>query len=259
MTVPAVEQAREAFPRGLSQPGTGFRFSMDALLLAAFAGRERVRGRVLDLGTGCGVVGLGLALDHPDFFGLGLDVNPDMLAHARENARRLGVGERFSFVRADVREPGGLAPESADLVLCNPPYRAPSRGRVCPDDGKTLARFEAGAELGDFVRAAAFAVRNRKSCVFVHLAERVDELLALMLDVRLKPKELLFVHPRPGGPARLALVRALKNGGSGLDVLPPLVLHEGDGPATTLSGQALAFCPRLACNAGPPRTEGDGQ
>jgi len=250
MTSPAEGSVRAAFPRGLSQPESGFRFSLDALLLAAFAGRARVRGRVLDLGTGCGVVGLAMALDHPDFFGLGLDANPDMLAHAGRNARSLGFGERFAFVQGDVRCPGCLKPESMDLVVCNPPYREPGTGRVCPDAGKTTARFEGGAGLGDFVRAASFLVRNKKPCVFVHLAERLDDLLALMRSVRLRPKEALFIHPRPGSAARLVLVRALKNAGPGMAVLPPLVLHEGAGGDTRLTEQALQFCPRLACNPG---------
>lgn len=254
MTSPAVDQARRDFPRGLSQPDSGFRFSLDALLLAAFAGRERVGGRVCDLGTGCGVVGLKLALDHPDFFAFGLDLNPDMLRHARENARRLGLRERFFPLLADACGPLGLAPESMDMVLCNPPYRDPGTGRTCPDRDRTLARFESRAALGDFVRAAGYLLRNRKSCFFIHLAERADELLDLLRAARLAPKDLLFVHARPDASARLALVRALKNGGPGLSVLPPLFLHEGRGEATRLSGAALDFCPSLGCNAEPGKT-----
>ena len=250
----AVDQARRNFPRGLSQPESGFRFSMDALLLAAFAGREQVRGMVLDLGTGCGVVGLGLALDHPDFFAVGLDVNPVMLRHARENARRLGLEDRFAPILGDVCGPLGLMPESADLMLCNPPYREPGRGRVCPDGSKTDARFESRAGLADFVCAAACLVRNRKSCCFIHLADRADELLALMRQYRLQPKELMFVHRDMKSPARLVLVRALKNGGAGMRVQPPLILHRGQGTDTRLSEAALSFCPRLACNAEPQKT-----
>lgn len=246
----AERRARERFPRGLSQPSRGFRFSLDALLLAAFAGRERVRGRALDLGAGCGVVGLGLALDHPEFFGVGLDADPAMLAHARENACRLGLDGRFAFLAADVRRAGCVAPESMDLVLCNPPYRDPDSGRGCSDGSRHTARFETGAGLGDFARAASLAVRNRRACIFIHLAERLDDLLLELRGARLRPKEILFVHQRADSPARLVLVRALKNGGPGLTVPPPLVLHEGEGASTRFTDAALTFCPRLACNAG---------
>jgi len=251
MTLPVTELARQDFPRGLSQPASGFRFSVDALLLAAFAGRQAVRGRVLDLGTGCGVVGLSLALDHPDFFGIGLDVSLPMLVHARENACRLGLEGRFLPFCADVREPACLAPESMDLVLCNPPYRDPASGRTCADQGKSVARFECQASLAHFVRAAAVLLRNKKACAFIYLAERVDDLLAHLARERLRPKEILFVHPRAGSEARLVLVRGVKNGRPGLRVLPPLVLHEGNGASTRLTPGVLSFCPRLACNAGP--------
>lgn len=243
MLDPAVLRAREYFPRGLSQPETGFRFSLDALLLAAFT--KPAGKRVLDLGTGCGVVGLAWALNHPDSFVVGLDASPVILAHARENARRLGLADRFAAVRADVRAPGALTPESMDLVLCNPPYRDPGTGRTCPHVGKNAARFESGAVLVDFVRATALFVRNKKSCAFIHLAERVDDLLGLLSEHRLRPKELLFVHPKSDGPARLVLVRAVKNGGPGLTVAAPLVLHGESG----FTAQALAFCPWLVCNA----------
>lgn len=244
--------SRAEFPRGLSQPDTGFRFSLDALLLAAFAGRSRVRGRVLDLGTGCGVVGLAMALHHPDFLCLGLDRSPDMLAHARRNIERLGLTERFALVCSDVSavRQTGVRPESVDLVVCNPPYRQSGTGRVNPDAHRAGARFEEQGALEDFVSVAAWAVRNRGNCMFVHLAERLDDLLVALRRCRLSPRELVCLHPRADEPARLVLVRAMKNGGRGLVVQPPLVLHEGRGRATRLSAAVLEFCPQLACNAG---------
>lgn len=240
-----VRQARELFPRGLRQPESGFRFSQDALLLAAFAGQRPVRGRVIDLGAGCGVVGLALALDHPDFFCVGLDVQPAMLSHAQANAQRLGYAQRFSFVCSSVAQPSGLRPESFDLAVCNPPYRTPGSGRRCPEHGKTQARFEEAALLGDFVRTTAFVLRNQGWCAFIFLAERCDALLCAMRASRLQPKELLCIHPRHNEPARLVLVRGRKNGGPGLCLGPPLVLHSGQGDQTRLSDQARAFCPRL--------------
>lgn len=248
MTAPAVDQARAYFPRGLSQPETGFRFSMDALLLASFAGQAG-RGRALDLGTGCGVVGLALALSHPDFFVTGLDVDPTMLRHARINAARLGLTERFGLVRSDVRRPGGLLPESMDLVVANPPYRDMSTGRACPDKNKTTARFEDQAGLIDFSRAAAFFLGNRKSCCLIHLAERIDHVLSALTSCRLRPKEILFIHPLADRPARLVLVRAVKNGGTGLTVLPPLVTHSRLGRDMILNPGIVEFCPWLSCNS----------
>ncbi|WP_461211449.1 tRNA1(Val) (adenine(37)-N6)-methyltransferase [Desulfocurvus sp. DL9XJH121] len=246
-------EVRAYFPRGLVQPSAGFRFSLDSLLLACFA-RPGGASRVLDLGAGCGVVGLGLML-RPDGDGLhvtGLDADPEMTACARDNAARLGLAERYAALHGDVavaREHADLVPESFDLVVCNPPYRAPGTGRRPPDPGRDAARFEASAPIAAFVDAAALLLANRRRAAFIGLPERLPELLADMAARRLSPKRLLCVHSRADEPARLALVEAVKNGGPGLVVEPPLVLYEGRGEESRLSASALAFCPFLACNA----------
>lgn len=237
-------EARRFFPRGMSQPEHGFRFSVDALLLAAFAGQHNLDGQIVDLGAGCGVVGLALALMHQKIQVIGLDRDAGVLVHAQKNARHLGLVQRFAPVCASVTRPGALRAESADLVVCNPPYRQEGTGRVCLQVAKNPARFETEGSLEDFLRASALLVKNKRACAFIYLAERVDDLLSGLCAMRLRPKELLFVHPRQEQPAKLVLVRAVKNGGSSLRVAPPLFLH---GPETgDFTPQALQFCPWLA-------------
>jgi tRNA1Val (adenine37-N6)-methyltransferase len=231
--------ARALFPRGLVQPERGFRFSVDALLLADFTDLRGV-DRVADLGCGCGVVGLALllrgmreplpdgALPRAPLRVVGLDNNPEMVACANENAARLGLGAHCRALPVDVAAVRGhpeLAPESVDLVVCNPPYREPGTGRRCPDPGRDAARFTAGAATADFTRAAAYLLGNRRRACFIGLAERLDALLADLAAARLMPKRLRLVHPRAGAPARLVLAEAMKNGGPGLTVEPPLFLE----------------------------------
>jgi tRNA1(Val) A37 N6-methylase TrmN6 len=144
----------------------------------------------------------------------------------------------------------GLAPESADLVVANPPYRRPDQGRL-PAADRARALFEGLGRLEDFLDAATFLVRNRGRVVLVHLAERLAEVLAALASRRLEPKRLRLVHSRLDGEARLLLVEAVKNGAPGMVVEPPLILYDGRGAATALTAEALDFCPRLACNAGP--------
>lgn len=250
---PDIARARAYFPRGLSQPASGFRFSMDALLLARVASLSGA-ARAVDLGCGCGVVGLGLLLraGAENLTVAGLDLNPEMAACARANAERLGFADRCRVVEADVAAVRGhpdLAPESFDLVVCNPPYREPGTGRRPPDPGRDAARFAASAPVSAFVDAAAYLLANRKRAAFIGLPERLPELLADMAEARLTPKRLLLVHSRLGEPARLALVEAVKNGGPGLTIEPPLGLYEGRGEDARLSAAALGFCPWLACNS----------
>ncbi|BAH76382.1 hypothetical protein DMR_28910 [Solidesulfovibrio magneticus RS-1] len=252
----AVQAAREAFPRGLAQPEGGFRFGSDALLLAAFAASLAAGPRTADLGTGCGAAGLGclLAGADPAATCLGLDRDPDMVRAAGQNAARLGLAERFTALAVDlrgIREDARCLPESCDLVICNPPYRDPASGRRPSGPAREAARFETDGDMTDFAAAGSYLLANKGLFACIHLAERLPLVFAALADKRLVVKRVLPVSPRAGAPARLVLVAARKNGGPGMILDAPLALYAGVGTQTRLTETALAFCPFLACNAGP--------
>lgn len=267
LLAPPADRAREEFPRGLRQPETGFRFSLDALLLACFAARKPWR-KVLDLGSGCGVVGLGLLLAQDAApqaepgLALGVDREPDMVRAAQNNAARLGFAERYKAHCLDLRQRDAtwrhrVPPGGFDLVVANPPYRAAGSGRQNPEPRRADARFENHADLQDFIQAAKGACATKGRFCLVHLAERLAVVCALLEAHGFALKQLLPVHSRSQEPARLVLLEARKQGGEGLVLEPPLVLYEGRGQDTTMTGQALAFCPFLACNARGRGTRGE--
>lgn len=245
--VPVASAAREAFPNGLRQPEGGYRFSLDPLLLAAFV-RPKKNVRMADLGTGCGVAALAaLLLNHAPREALGLDIDPAMTRAATDNAALLGLSGRFTARTADVaRIRDALPPESFGLALANPPYRKLGTGLACQEEPRTKARFEALGSLLDFLSAASWLLGNRGSLAVVFPAERLSELMSGCESVRLAPKRLRLVHSRLEEPARLALLEAVKNAGTGLSAEAPLVLYEGRGAATRLCEAALSFCPFLA-------------
>ncbi|GAB7079057.1 tRNA1(Val) (adenine(37)-N6)-methyltransferase [Megalodesulfovibrio paquesii] len=257
------------FPRGLAQPEGGFRFAMDSLLLAAWAGHGLRRGdRILDLGCGSGVIGLGMLLQDESATLIGLDADPAMLACARENTRRLGLESRGQFVEADVRDGREcLAAGSVNLVVCNPPWRAPGTGRPAASARQAARFYVDGVELLDFLRLAGHALVSRGRCCLVHRADALAELMTACVAAGLEPKRLRCLHPRAGRPARLILLEARKGSGRELLVEPPLVLYadaadapvcesaDGCAPLSAsgrapLSEDVLALCPWLACNAG---------
>ncbi|GFK92369.1 tRNA1(Val) (adenine(37)-N6)-methyltransferase [Fundidesulfovibrio magnetotacticus] len=254
----AVLAARQGFPTGLVQPDGGYRFSLDPLLLAAFA-RPKRDARVADLGTGCGVAALALLLRegvHTPREALGLDVDPAMVRAAGENARLLGLEHVFRAEERDLRDIRRIhPPETFTLALANPPYREPGTGQDCLSPGRQDARFATRGNAGDFARAASWLLANRGAFCAVYPADRLADLMEACRDARLAPKRLRLVHSRLDEPARLALLEAVKNAGSGMVVEPPLELHEGRGEATRLCSAALAFCPALATRGEAARRE----
>lgn len=242
----AILERREFFPRGMIQPKGGYRFSMDSLLLACFAspGRRHVG---IDLGCGCGVIGLGMLLRQPDLTIRGVEMNLDSVAVAEENGKNFHLIDKFSVEQGDVST---WRPEKVvDFVVANPPYRELGRGRVSEGEGRKAARFEAEADFYGFARCAAIALKTRGKFVFVHLPERLPELMDGLRQAKLVPKRMRMVHGRLGETAKMVLIEAVKAGGPGLNVEPPLILHEGTGKSTRLTKEALEFCPFLDCNA----------
>jgi tRNA1Val (adenine37-N6)-methyltransferase len=234
------------------QPENGFRFSVDALLLSCFA-RLKKNERVLDLGTGCGVIGLGMLLRHArqhiDI--LGLERDPEMARSARTNVIALGVEDRMGIVQGDVCGVSRIfSPEWADVVVCNPPYRSIGRGKICPHKSRSHARFLVSADLDDFLGAGGYVLKNRGRIYFIFLAEGLDRLLLAMQKARIVAKRIVPVHGRKGDPARLVLVEGRKNGGQGLVMESPLFLYGTGENQNRITREALAFCPFLACNTG---------
>ncbi|HDQ39723.1 MAG TPA: methyltransferase domain-containing protein [Desulfonatronum sp.] len=251
---PSVLFCRQYFPRGLSQPKDGFRFSADALLLACFAGSRKPL-RVLDLGTGCGVVGLGLLLIHAEanFTVMGVDHDPSMIQAAKINAAALGFEHRFTTVLGNVaKKIATLPPGRFDLVLCNPPYRQKGRGRMPADETVQSARFETSARIEDFIRTATLALDTKGRLAMIHLPENLHRIFSFMHACKLEPKRLRFVHGHQRKPASLLLVEARKTGRPGLRVEPPLVLYHPSARENALTEEALEFCPFLKCNASRP-------
>ena len=207
------------------QPAQGYRFSIDAVLLAHFC-RPAAGETVVDLGAGCGVVSLILAYRHPGVALVAVEAQEELARCCAENARANSFTHRLQVVAGDVRRIRELLPpESCQRVVCNPPYGQMDRGRVSPNPERRAARHEGVATVEDFAAAAAFVLRNRCRAAFVFSAARLPGLLAALRRVRLEPKVLRLVHSYPGADASLVLVEAIKNGGEELRVLPPLYVY----------------------------------
>ncbi|MEF2230980.1 MAG: methyltransferase [Pseudodesulfovibrio sp.] len=243
----AILDRRARFPRGLIQPEGGYRFSLDSLLLACFA-RPGRRHAGVDLGCGCGVVGLGLLLHEPGLTLTGVELDPVAADAARNNAQELYFASQFNIIQDDIRT---WRPQRvADFVVANPPFRRIGAGRVSRGGERAAARFEQRADFAAFARCAAVALKTRGKFSFVHLPERLGEIMAALAANGLEPKRLRLVHARPDEEARMVLVQAVKAARPGLRVEPSLILHAGRGAQTRITDEALAFCPFLGCNPG---------
>ncbi len=206
----------------LAQParGSGYRVNVDALLLGRFAAEGASAGRratsAWDLGAGVGAVALSLLHASAADSVVLVERDPEAASLAVANLAANGWAARGRVLHADVAtlEESGVA----DLVVCNPPYTPPGRGRA----GSVPARHAARAgELGLFVAAARRVLARRGRVCFVYPAPELVTLLSTFRDHGLEAKRLRFVHARPHLASRVALVEAKAAKAGGLVVLPP--------------------------------------
>ncbi len=209
----------------LYQSRAGYRFSLDALLLADFA-TIGSGDRVVDLGTGNGVVPLVLADLYPTIRITGIELQKSLLDRARRNVAVNHLENRVEITAGDVRRWKKIgASASFDAAVCNPPYRKAGSGRLNPDTERQFARHELHGGLKDFLAAGSFLLRAKGRMAIVYPALRVVDLLAAMRAAGIEPKRLRMVHSFPATPASLLLAEGAKGGRSGLEVLAPLIIY----------------------------------
>lgn len=216
--------------RRIIQRTDAFCFSMDAVLLAHFpqmSGRERV----LDLGTGTGVIPL-LVADHAASVEA-VELSPVQAELAARNVRMNGLTEKITVREGDYRDPPALfACGAFDLVFANPPYRPVSCGAVSAG-ARAAARHELTATLADTVRAAAYALRRGGRLAMVHLPERLAEIILTLSDADLAVKRLRMVQPCADRVPNLVLIEAVRGGArAGLRNEPVLIVRDGSGRYT---------------------------
>jgi tRNA1Val (adenine37-N6)-methyltransferase len=221
--------ALRRFDLCLAQPRKGYRFSLDALILADFVACAD-DARIADLGTGSGVIPLILCRRFPAATGVGFDSNPSMAELAGENARRNGLEQRATFEARDILELRKRYPVSSfDGVVANPPFRTPGSGRISPKAGRDTARHESTAGLSDFLATAKYLVKPCGKIWFIHLPDRLAEFIHRAAGLNLSLLRLRMVHPDPDAPARIFLAELAKGRKGGCVVLPPLILRDRDG------------------------------
>ncbi len=215
------------------QPKDGYRYSIDAVLLADFI-RCKDGQTVLELGTGCGIIPLILAFRYAGLNILGVEIQDQLARIAAANVRENHLEGRVHILHQDLKSL--KLPQVPDLVhhvVCNPPYRRINSGRINPHKEKAAARHEIFARLADFVAAASRMLQLSGSLTSVYPAQRLVDMMVHMHRANLEPKRIRMVHSKVGDAARLVLITGVKGGRpGGLEVEPPLVIYREEGGYT---------------------------
>ncbi len=200
-----------------------FPLSTDSIALSGFV-RLPKQAKVLDLGSGCGTLGMLLCANDPGCTVTGVEIDEKAHLAALGNALSNKIESRFSSICADLRTLHSfLAPGSFQICVSNPPYFSAGQ-----DSANSKARHQLHCDSDDLFAAAAWALQYGGDFFLVHKPERLAELCACAVNHKLQPKRLQLLRHKPTDPISLVLLQCRKGGKPGL-VIEEEYLQEANG------------------------------
>ncbi len=201
------------------------RFGTDAFLLADFSSPRR-KDFVIDLCSGCGIVGLLMIRDFAPKRVIGVELQKSAHELAIMSKERSGLSD-FEPINADLRE--FTLEEKADLITCNPPYKSLGTGAKSRSEAEAIARHEQECSIFDVCEAARRNLRYGGRLCVCNRPERLGDCVSAMRRAGIEPKRLRSVHKTFRDPAWLILLEGRLGGAPFLKIEPPLAVTDGSG------------------------------
>ncbi len=211
------------------QKKKGYRFSVDSPLLAHFT-TLRKGERVVDLGTGSGVIAMILALRFPETNIAEVEIQQELADMAERNIALNGLRDRIRVYPGDVKGIRKIFdPKSFDAAVFNPPYRRLNSGKINPNHERAVARHEITGTIDDFLAAARYLLKDYGRTYVIYPASRGVQLIAGMRRHGMEPKKIRIVYSDSLSGAVFILAEGVKGAGEEVEIMPPLFIYGSDG------------------------------
>ncbi|MBE5915795.1 MAG: tRNA1(Val) (adenine(37)-N6)-methyltransferase [Pseudobutyrivibrio ruminis] len=206
-----------------------FCFGMDAVLLSGFASVCEGE-KVLDLGTGTGILPILLEAKYPGEHYIGLEIQAESAEMARRSVIYNDLQDKIDIIEGDIKEASKIfGKASMDVITSNPPYMTNHHGLKNPNDAKAIARHELLCSLDDVVRETAAVLKPRGRAYFVHRPSRLVEIFEAMRKYRIEPKRMRLVYPYVNKEPNMVLIEGVRGGRPQLTVESPLIVYDKPG------------------------------
>lgn len=203
-----------------------FCFGMDAVLLSGFC-EVKEKERVLDLGTGTGIIPILLEAKTKGKEFIGLEIQEESADMARRSVSYNHLEERVSIVTGDIKEASKIfGGSSFDVITTNPPYMIGQHGLKNASEAKTIARHEVLCTLDDIMRESAKLLKPRGRFYMVHRPFRLAEIMVTMKKYNIEPKRMQLVYPFVDKEPNMVLIEGLRDGNPRMTVEKPLIVYK---------------------------------
>lgn len=206
----------------LYQLKNGYRYNSDTLFLYDFISANKLRGDILDVGCGCGILGLLVARDN-EIKLTGIDIDPLNVQISQHNASVNGITAEFitgdfSEFKSDIK---------FDFIISNPPFY---HTNVTKSQNKHIAnsRYSDFLSLEEFLASCNRNIKPKGVLYFCYDAKQIGDIIPLLSKFKLNLTKLKFIYSKDNQNAKLVLIEAKKSSKSLCEILPPLIVFDGD-------------------------------
>ena len=215
------------------QNKNGFCFGIDSILLSNFACEIKKNSKIIDLGTGTGIIGILLCAKIENCKMVGVEVQEEVYEMAKRSIELNNLEDKFEIINSNIKElENKLEMGTFDAVVTNPPYKKNNTGLQNENEKKLISRHEITANLEDFIKISAKLLKDKKDLYMVHRPDRLVDIIELLRKYKLEPKKLQIVYPKPDKEPNLVLIKATKNANPFLKMEKPLYVYKENGEYT---------------------------
>ena len=209
-----------------------FCFGMDAVLLSGFANIKKGE-KVLDLGTGTGIIPILLAAKTQGESFTGLEIQEESADMATRSVLYNHLEDRISIVVGDIKDASNIfGASSFDVITTNPPYMIGEHGLKNGNDAKTIARHEVLCTLDDLLVQSARILKQSGRFYMVHRPFRLAEIFSKMVAYGIEPKRMQMVYPTVNKEPNMVLIEGYRGGKSRITIEKPLIVYNENGTYT---------------------------
>lgn len=215
------------------QNKNGFCFGIDAVLLSDFAREIKKGSKVLDLGTGTGILGILLSKKTNLDKIIGVEIQTEVYDMACRSIKLNNLEDKFSVINEDIKNLDKLFKlQSFDAIVTNPPYKKNLTGLKNDTEYKVISRHEVKCNIEDVIKISSKLLKNNGKLYMVHRPERIKDIMVNLDKYKLQPKEIRFIYPYINKKPTMILIKAVKSAGDFLNVQEPFIVYNQDGTYT---------------------------
>ena len=201
---------------------------MDPFILAAhikLIGFEKI----IDVGCGCGIIPLLLAVKYPGLKITGVEIQKELVRFAKENVINNLLEKTIHIIHENIKNIDVVDINGkADIIVSNPPYKKKGTGRLNPDSQKAIARHEIFLDIELLLKCSNRLLKEQGRLYIIYPAQRLSELMPTMEKYKFSLDFIRFVHIKKNEKAKLVILKAAKNHGKPCTTGPPFTVYDFD-------------------------------